>query len=275
MHSKTYGAVILELEEDSLLEHGSFFKIFLYLLLVFSSFLDGKELSQEVKEAVAPYLLPDDHPIKPTLDTIFSDRPTFNLESLAKAGFQKAKPRKFTKLIVTRHPELPGYIFKFYLDTQRFYKDSPEHELLIMRAKGAELVRNKIISLGLENIFKVPRKWLYALPATNTMVDSYYPKSFILVVEDMDILSTHENKKMWKSEVITYQLLDYVFILLDELGLDDSAKPDNIPFSKDGRIALIDTEAFDRYPILYKKLNRSLSNSNQQYWKEITRQKSK
>ena len=226
------------------------------------------------KAMVRPFLLPKDHPIKPKLDALFgstfgAERATFSLETLEKAGFAKATPRKFTKLIVTRHDAFPGYIFKLYLDTQRYRKGMAEHHYWILRVRGAQKVSSIIASAGLEAQFKVPTKWIYALPKHPKPSKSYYPKYFILVEDDMFLLKDADNKSLWRSDYVTLSLLQSLHFILKQAGLYDCAKPDNIPFSYDGRIAFIDTETFDHETVDWDPLIPYLSAKNKAYWKSL------
>lgn len=250
---------------------GSIFKILFAFMIIVAATVEARPPSERVQKVLLPYLLPLDHPIKPSLDRLFSSgRPTFNLRTMEEAGFAKARPRKFTKLIVTSHPDFPGYIFKLYLDVQRYHKDQPEYKGWIMRAKGAKIVHSRISALGLEHLFKVPKKWLYELPDSSVVIlKGYYPKNFILVEEDMYILPKNQNRKLWASETVTPQLLDNVFAILNDAGLYDCAKPDNIPFSIDGRIAFVDTETVGKEKVMYNKLIPYLSESNREYWRMI------
>jgi hypothetical protein len=289
----TYGGETVELGEDIFAVRGLIFKrsylqimkhclkkssiliLFLTLISFFAlipipiSFLDAKSYSKEIQKIVAPYLMPDNHPIKPMLDVFFgSSRVIFNLDTLADAGFTKTKPRKFTNLIVTKHSAFPGYVFKLYLDTQRYHKGLPEHEHWILRIRGAQKIRKEITSYSLEALFKVPQKWIYALPKHPTPPQGYLTKHYILIEEDMDILSDHDNKARWASDYVTTIHLYYLFHILKTVGLSDCVKPDNIPFSNDGRIAFIDTQAFNE-KVDYKNLCDFLSASNQTYWKSL------
>lgn len=249
---------------------GSIFNA-LFFLLALSSCLEAKELPEQIKQTIAPYLLPSDHPVKPFLDALFgSSRVIFNLETLEKAGFKKSSPRKFSKLIVTRHSALPGYIFKLYLDTQRYHKEQGEYVSWILRVQGCEQVRNTIAQLGLEAFFKVPKKWIYILPKYPEPKSSYYPKYTVLVEEDMFLVSKKENEALWASSFVTESLLNDVYLILKKVGLYDCAKPDNIPFSQDGKIAFIDTETFGRSTVCYENLCSFLSESNRMYWESLT-----
>lgn len=247
--------------------HGSIFNFFLILICACTSIEAAKH--ERIHEIISPYLMPDDHPIKDDLDTLFGNyRATFNLDTLKKAGFDKAFPRKFTRLIVTRHPRFAGYIFKIYLDVQRYHSDKSEYTQWIARVKGAEAIREYIQHTGTEHLFKVPHAWIYALPAKPKCPEGYMPKDYILIEEDMDLISSEENKLLWASDEIEPSLLDAVFALVGEIGLDDCLKPDNLPFGEDGRIAFIDTESYGK-KVKYKHLTSFLSEQNQEYWKQL------
>ena len=241
------------------------FIISLFCLSSLNSALDSK-----TKAELVPYLLPEDHPAKPVLDALFSEsRALFNLKTLVDAGFIKSKPRDFSHLIVTKHPALPGYVFKIYLDSQRFHSMSPEYHFWKLRIKGANLVRQEIASRGLSAQMKVPYKWIYILPDDPEPSSDYYPKYSLLIEEDMDLVSNDDNYDHWKSDLITSDFLTTVYHFLKDLGLQDCAKPDNIPFSHDGRIAFIDTQSYGFKKVRFKKLTKYLSDENKQVWKSL------
>ena len=260
------------LEEAFIVGHGLIFRFFLASLLLVGVFVEAGKPSTQVKSAVAPYLMPASHPIKPLLDTLFvSSRVILNLDTLREAGFTKAKPRKFTKLIVTTHPAFPGYIFKLYLDAQRFHKNLPEHHYWVLRVKGAQKVQDEITKRGLGGQFKVPQKWIYEIPQIHMSSSGYYTKTYILVEEDMNLMTSHDNEKTWASSYVTTTLLDDLYSILENVGLYDCAKTHNIPFSQDGRIAFIDTQTWGSRHVAYQFLTPYLSKPNQAYWKSLTR----
>ncbi len=212
------------------------------------------------------FLMPDNHPIKPLLDALFSTcRVLLNLDNLKKVGFDYAKPRKFTNLIIAKHPALPGYIFKLYLDAQRYHKDKPEQHFWKLRVQGARLVRQEIEKYHLQDLMKVPLKWIYQLPKRPIPPKGYVTKHYILVEEDMQLLSKEENEKIWASTYVTPQHLHAVCLVLRNVGLCDCAKPDNMPFSIDGRIAFIDTQTHGE-EVNCNNLTAWLSAENQAYW---------
>jgi hypothetical protein len=247
-------------------ELGFIFRHLLLIVLLTTTPLKAESLLQEI----TPYLLPDNHPIKADLDQLFtSSRALFNLKTLEKAGFKKSRLRKFTRLLVTSHPAFPGYIFKLFLDVQRYPKNRPEYKFWFLRCQGARQIQALITANNLQSLFKVPQKWIYLLPNYPKPPLGYFPKLTLLVEEDMNILSEKENKKMWASSAVNTPLLEGLYLILKTVGLRDCTKPDNIPFSHDGKVAFVDTQTFDE-KVDYKRFTRYLSKPNQKIWKALT-----
>jgi len=243
-----------------------------FQILRVSAYTKPDHIEEDVWNRVEPHLLPEDHPIKPVLDKIFSEsRAILGIKSLKKAGFIKPFARKWTHLVVTRHPDVPGYIFKLYLDAQRYFKGKKEYDHWLERIEGVTMIKTEIQKRGWTDTFKTPIKWIYALPAEPSPPKEFKRKNFILVEQDMDILGTQENYDMWKSEAVTEELLTQFYTICEELGLHDCAKPDNAPFSRDGKIAFIDTQTFYYWPVLYKKMTPYLSKERQTQWKALTK----
>lgn len=94
-------------------------------------------------------------------------------------------------------------------------------------------------------------------------------KNFILIEEDMEIYNDSENENLWRSNVVTKELLSSLYMILQNLALHDCAKPSNIPFSHDGRIAFIDTLTWNEWSVKYKKLTPYLSPEMQKYWQQL------
>ena len=94
------------------------------------------ETPDEAFAKAKPYFFPKDHEIRIALDKIFrSQRALLSIKHMEKAGFDVIAPQKFTRLIIARHPDLPGYIIKAYLDAQQYYKGKPEHDIWLLRIK--------------------------------------------------------------------------------------------------------------------------------------------
>lgn len=247
---------------------GLFFRLFFAWIFFTLPFCYHVSANDSVHSA---YRLPDHHPIKPFLDKLFStSRVILNLDSLKKAGFVYSQPRKFTNLVIARHPALPGYIFKIYLDAQRHHKNKPEHHFWMLRVEGALRVRREIEVNNLQEFIKVPQKWIYKLPKRPSPPKGYASKKYILVEEDMNLLSQTENENLWASSLVTAQHLNAVYLVLKKVGLSDCAKPDNIPFSVDGRLAFIDTQTHGG-DVPFDDLTSWLSTENQAYWQQLTK----
>lgn len=248
------------------------FTFFFYL----PTLLFGNHIPDEAWEQVAPYLMPDTHPLKQTLDEIFSEtRVLRDQGSLFNAGFKKRKPQPKTGVIVTKHPRMKGYVFKIYTDdVLTYYRGQPEYTTWMLRARGAALVRHEIARKGWEAYFKAPIKWIYALPPTTEADPGHLQKNFILVEEDMRILPNEESKKRWQDGTITPKHLRRIFHIITTLGLRGGCKYDNIPLCKDGRIAFIDTQnnlCFDS-PLPYYRLLRVLKGELYDLWKGLIRE---
>ena len=96
-----------------------------------------------------------------------SHGPVFHdMESMVLAGFERVEPQPHTKVIVTRHPKLKGYIIKAYLDEQQYYAGKPENYYWVKRVEGANLIRKAIKKHNYSHLIKVPTKWIYKLPET-------------------------------------------------------------------------------------------------------------
>lgn len=235
--------------------------------LIFKAFLLFALISSQLWAAY----LPHDHDLKPILDRIFTEsRATLSPDSLKKAGFTSSKPRKYTHVIVTTHPDAPGWVFKLYLDSQIPHKKQSEREHWEDRAKGALLIAQIIEENGFQSLFKVPKKWIYVLPDQPKAPNGYVVKETILVEEDMQILSNKENLNKWKSSGVSQELLSALYIIIRDAGLSDCLKPANIPFSTDGKVAFVDTELHSQTKIKYKELGGYLSKENKEFWGELT-----
>ncbi len=220
-------------------------------------------LSHETLEKVYPYLLPDDHPIKAQLDCFFTQfRLTQDEQSLKQANFTNTLLQYYSQVVVTRHPLFEGYIFKIYTDNV----DCPKYvDRLVSRAKGASAIANYISRTETENIFTVPRKWIYLIPP---IASAYTAKDCLLIADEVDILPYDESAEKWQSESLPKSTLDAVAKILQDLGLFDSIGPHNIPFTQDNKIAFIDTDGCYWWPTpsRFPLLGEYLSAENKAYW---------
>lgn len=113
---------------------------------------------EEVFAQLNSYLLPELHPIKTKLDKLFMhSRALLSVKTMHEAGFLSPFPRKKTRLIVTKHPDFPGVVFKVYLDEQVYYKGMPEYFCWILRIQGADKIRKFLEERNLKHYLKYPK----------------------------------------------------------------------------------------------------------------------
>lgn len=213
-----------------------------------------------------PFFLPENHPVKPKLDRLFSKRVTQNSETLRKAGFTKPDPMKFSKTIVSQNKHVPGYIFKFFCDDQKSISD---WQRLFYRVTGAIYIQDALNRYNINHLFVVPTKWIYPLPENPSPPSNLERKNFILVENVFDIYLGKENNNMWKSPLVNPVNLTWIYLLLQELGLNDSPYNFNMPMTKDNRIAFIDTEHHHKWPVPFYKLWPFLSSEMGDFWNRI------
>lgn len=241
-----------------------------HAVLNYPHFYDNPHLTERMQVTIAPYLLPLDHPMKATLDLIFSQaRVTESETALTDAGFEIiAGPMKRSYIFVVRHPEIPGYVFKLYLDSEkRFRKEVPHWLSLARRCAGAFGIR-KIIER--ENIchFLVPDKWLYIFPVYPHS-NELDPEPILLMETDMEPENLEVSAHMWNT-VITPQHLDELYAILRH-GYGGSGALSlfgNVPFTKKGKFAFIDTEK-PKAHLPLKYIRKYLSKDMEIYWDSL------
>lgn len=224
---------------------------------------NNPEVPIEIWAELKPYFLPVDHPVKKKLDRLFgTDRITLSEKTFTDAGFEITRRHRPFNAIVTGHKNLKGYLVKVYLDS-RF--SLPEWKMWLRRIKGAEVIRECIKRHGYTH-FSVPKKWIYPLPSEPSPPpnDLYTRKNFILVVEDMHILDRQGNERAYKKK-ITKPLLEALYTILSECGLTDCVYIGNMPFTKNNKIAFIDTELFFNGTPNFTRLKKFLSPEMQEH----------
>lgn len=211
------------------------------------------------------YLLPLNHPLKPALDEIFgNERVTRDLLSLSKAGFKILYEGERSYIVIASHPKLPGHLVKLYLDVERRIKrDVPGWKWLLRRCQGADAVRQAIKKIKSKH-FSAPQKWLYQLP----YMQGYEGRPFVLLVEDMQLVSEEENEQAWKTLMTKEHLNELYQIIKRARGT--SYRKDNIWLSKNGTFAFIDTEYPYRNPN-FEKLGYYLASAQREYWHKIVK----
>ncbi|MBA3815649.1 MAG: hypothetical protein H0X29_03850 [Parachlamydiaceae bacterium] len=241
----------------------------------YEDFENDPHITQKEKDSVRPYLLPTHDPIKIILDSIFlHTRPLHNAETFAEAGFfsKFIQPRSFIR--VASHYQIPGYLFKVYLDSEiRVKRNTPGWVWFTRRAKNSRVIGEFIKSKKIKN-FIVPKKWIYPTPLNDRseipLNDMYTIKNEILVVEDMELVSKEENKLAWKTKITARHLDEFLAIIQHAGG--SSYRADNVAYTKSGKFAFIDTEYITKNPNL-KSIIPYLSPKMVVYWKKIIKKK--
>lgn len=243
-----------------------FIRIFQLTFCFGNGYVKPESVSDEEWENIVPYLMPMDHPIKKKMDRIFTHRRvTQNNENIIAAGFLTSKKGVYSHAIITKHKKLKDYFFKFYSDEQQIDIESAQW---VNRAHAARAVKKAIEEHHFQKYFKVAKKWIYLIPEIPVSNGSY-PKHFILVATNLDLHEKKVSRKMWETEA-TPKLLHAVWTLMEQEGLADSLVAHNLPFAKDGRLALVDLEHHGFWPLPYYKLTHYLNPKMQDYWLSLT-----
>lgn len=218
-----------------------------------------------------PYFLPVTHPIKKKLDSLFyGKRVTLSEENFVEAGFSITRRHRPLNAVVSGHKDLKGYLVKVYLDSQFALA---EWQMWLRRIKGIEVIQDCLKKHRYQD-FVLPKKWIYPLPAEPSPPVSplYNRKNFILVVEDMQILSHKENERAYKQKM-TRRLLENLYTVLMECQLTDCIYIGNMPFTKYGKIAFIDTELYFNGIPDFGRFKKYLSVPMQQHLEKLIQNK--
>lgn len=236
--------------------------VFFLTAALHAEYVKPEIMSEEDWEYVTPYLLPFDDPLREKLDSIFShERVVENETSLGMNHFYFPYWDGGRHLIVAKHISIKDYVFKIFLDSQNVKK---EWMCFVHRIRGANAILEKIASLGLNTSFKVPKKWLYLLPE-----GSEGSVLFVLVAENVRLLSQESNQKKWKSPKLKESILHGLCTIVHDLGLIDSVYIDNIPFCRDGKVAFVDTEHYGLPDVPYHALEKHLHSSKRELWRQL------
>lgn len=252
--------------------------LFFLILLSFQTFvlaiplspyynlISNPSITKEMQKEIKPYCLPEKHPLVKSLDDIFANaRVIENEETFAAAGFKVLFSQPSSYIKVAKHPKIPGYLFKLYLDNETRKKDNLDGwKWLVKRCMGAENVRNLIKRKKLK-YFTVPDKWLYPLPLLVPHHSTQQP--LILIVQDMELVSGEETKQMWR--LAKKKQIDELFMILSH-GFSSCYLAQNIPYSQKGKFACIDTEHPKRN-LNYHHVEAYLSPPMKNYWKKLTK----
>lgn len=211
------------------------------------------------------YLLPENHPAVEKLDRIFNDPALLESRSnLFNAGFIPTE-HQGANSVTLKHPLLKGYIVKLLTD---HFPVENEVERFIVRIDGERLVRKCIKTHRWEAVFKIPGQWIYLLPCPSQR------RKTILLAEDAEIVPHNQTEK-WYREKISKSTLKKIYRLTTEIGLQDCCRKTNLPRTKDGRLAVVDTETFQAWPVEYSRLLVSLNPKMQKVWLKMIKENEK
>lgn len=179
--------------------------------------------------------MPDNAQLPPEidLDTLFSKgRALDSARDWRDGGFEIMRGVE-GKIIVSSHRSARGYLFKKY--DRSFASYDEELELYEERVNGARVLKEHLEAHKVDKIV-VPRKWLCTLPSR---YDVGKKPSYVIVVDRLDILDRDASERIYR-RIDRKVLEDLCLILFLFRGLDFSLR--NVPFTRGGDIAFIDTE---------------------------------
>lgn len=202
-----------------------------------------------------------DDPARLDLGALFRHADMFDSRrAWGAAGFHVIARDNDGKIMVARHPQVAGLLFKKYTSDLPEKDQTKNYE---RRLEGSNRLRGFADSRRFSRIV-VPHKWLLKLPHPFSRRET----SHVLVVEQLDLLADRQTKAAYRS--IDPGLLAELCVVLHRFrGMDSIAK--NLPFTADGRIGLIDTEHWDRStskPYLYR-VGKHLSRDRNSLAKKI------
>lgn len=242
---------------------------FTFITLLAFTELSAKQQNPSYQKTISPYLMSDNHPVKPALDKIFKkSRVTSNIDTFKAAGFKILPTNLRSHVVVARHPDLPGYLVKVSLDSETNKKyGEPSWLWFARRCKLARKIQS-VIKKQKCFYYTVAEKWIYPLPDTPLLLDEPYKrKNEILVVTDMNLVSEEENDLAWKR--LTKKHLKQLFTIITYAG-GCSYRKDNIPLTKSGKFAFIDTEYPFKTPN-YDTILDHLAPEMRDYWRSLVR----
>lgn len=170
------------------------------------------------------------------LRALFRDPGMFDSRSnWSAAGFQVFNRANNGKIMVGRHPSVRGLLFKKYTSDMSQRDQLKNYE---RRLEGSRRLRTFVDRHGLSRV-RVPCKWILELPRAFSRRDVAH----VLIVEQLELLGDEQTKSAY-GHIDPGVLAELCRVLFHFRGMDSNAK--NLPFTSDARIALIDTEHWDR-----------------------------
>ncbi len=210
------------------------YKIILIALMIASS-INSYNLTLEDERFLQNHMLPQG-PAKQELDRIFklSKDPELAFR-IAGCTFLKSVSR-----LIVVNPRTPNYIYKTINYHEQYFQDQLVGIINRNRNINRIVVNDKIqqcISLYNLRHIVVPKKYLYHIPGKPLFLDD---ANYIVVADRLDTFCKSCNNHEMALHLTPEQEKE-VYIVIRFVGYGD-AKPDNIMFLKNGKIAFIDTE---------------------------------
>lgn len=174
-------------------------------------------------------------PTSLNLNAWFTDPAMFrSRKAWRRAGFDVLDAQKDTECMVAAHPSAPGYLFKKYPDDFRSQREQREN--FSARLEGSRRLGRFIDKHGLRHVI-APKKHVHHLPR------SFGSNTQVLVVERLDIVGTSKTERCFH-DISEPVLRELITVLIAYRGLDSNSK--NVQFTRDGRIAFVDLENWQR-----------------------------
>ncbi len=231
----------------------------------YPNFTNNPCLSGSMQNAMAPWLLPLCHKMKPVLDRLFANPNVVNSErTLRKAGFKILFSQHRSKIRVIAHPKLPGYLIKLFPNCEKNLVSSAWKRLTI-RCIVAQKIKSIIARHHIHH-FIVADKWLYPLPPNLKKKESI---PVVLLVRNMNIYNREDSKHVWKNH-INGCILQELYKILGR-GYGSAFLSGNLPYSKRGKFAFIDTE-YDKRKIPLQHVKKFVSPKMRHYWDYLVKQ---
>lgn len=178
-------------------------------------------------------------PLSLDLKDLFDDRDMFDSpDDWRDAGFKLVRASTYTfKLMVAKHKDAKGYLFKKYSSHVSLDEQLEKYE---RRLEGARRLRSFFQQRKFKHLL-VPQKWLYELPKKFTRERSAY----VMIVEELPVFDRESPELEFKHRNIDTDVLrELCAVFFAFKKLDFTAK--NMPFTKKGQVAFIDTEKLVR-----------------------------
>lgn len=233
----------------------------------YNDFKKNPYTTKDYRKAIRPFLMDANHPIKQSLDRIFTKkRVTSDMQTFLAEGFSLLPTNGRSFVRVAKHSSLPGYLVKVCFDDEQNRKrQEPSWVWLVRRCELSQKIAAVIKSQKCY-YFTVAKKWIYPLPLIPAALgNEQLRKHEILVVTDMDLASEQETKEAWQK--MTKKHLKQLYTIITYAG-GGGYRKDNLPFTKSGKFAFIDTEYPYKAP-KYETITPSLSPEMQIYWKKL------